>query len=162
ALEGRLAAVLLQGKVKPADVAEYLQFAELCRLKKQYAAAARLSAAALAANPQSADDMKAGHCCNAACAAARAAEAQCTDAATLADKERADWRRQALDWLRADLAAWMRQAGGDKPEDRNTILRKLTQWEKEPDLAGVRDPGALGNLPEDERAAWRKFWAEAK
>jgi tetratricopeptide (TPR) repeat protein len=154
ALEGRLPAVLLEGKGKPADVAEYLQFAELCRLKKQYAAAARLSADALAEKPQLADDLKAAHRYDAACAAARAAAGQGADAATLDGKERARWRQQALDWLRADLAAWAGQAGGDTPEDRSTIIRTLTHWGKDPDLAGVRDPNELDNLPKDEREAW--------
>jgi serine/threonine-protein kinase len=162
ALEGRLPAVLLEGQDKPADGAEYLQLAELCALKKQYAAAARLFADAFTAKAQLADDVKASRRYNAACAAARAAAGEGTDTATRDDRERARWRQQALDWLRADLATWTRQAGGDTPEDRSTIMRTLTHWGKDPDLAGVRDPNALGNLPEDERQAWRKFWAEAE
>jgi tetratricopeptide (TPR) repeat protein len=162
ALEGRLPAVLLEDKDKPADAAEYLGFAELCSLKKQYAAAARLSAVAFAAIPQLADEVKAGRRYNAACAAARAAAGQGADAAMLDAKERAHWRRQALDWLRADLATWSQQAASGTPEDRSTIMRTLTRWRNAPDLAGVRDPNEMGNLSEGEREAWRKFWAEAE
>jgi serine/threonine-protein kinase len=162
ALEGRLPAVLLEGKNKPADAAEYLQLAELCSLKKQYAAAARLSADAFAAKPQLADDLKTSRRYNAACAAARAAAGQGTDAATLDDKERARWRQQALDWLRADLTTWSQQAEGDVPEARSTIIRTLTHWGKDLDLARVRDPDELGKLEKDEREAWRKLWAEVE
>jgi len=154
--------VLLEGKGKPADGAECLQFAELCVLKKQYAAAARLFTDAFAEKPQLADDVKAGRRYNAARVAARAAAGQGADAATLDVKHRARWRQQALDWLRADLAAWTRQAGGNTPKDRSTIIRTLTHWGEDPSLAGVRDPNEMGNLPEDEREAWRKFWAEAE
>jgi tetratricopeptide (TPR) repeat protein len=162
ALEGRLPAVLLDGKDKPADAAERLQFAELCLRKKQYAAAARLYAEAFAAKPQLADDPRTSRRYNAACAAARAAAGQGADATALDDTERARWRQQALSWLRADLTTWSRQAEGDTPEDRSTIIRTLTHWEKDLDLASVRDPDELGKLPEDEREAWRKLWTEAE
>jgi serine/threonine-protein kinase len=160
ALEGRLPAVLLEGKVRPAGAAEYLRFAELCTLKKQFAAA-RLSADAFTAKPPLADDVQEGYRYDAACAAARAAAGQGTDAATLDDKGRARWRRQALDWLRADLATWSQQAAGDMP-NRSTIMRSLAHWGKDPDLAGVRGRGELEKLPEDERQAWRKLWSEVE
>src|SRR5262249_31321701 len=55
ALEARLPAVL-QGQDKPAGAAEGLEFAEICLLRKQNAAAARLYADAFAARPQLAAD----------------------------------------------------------------------------------------------------------
>ena len=39
-------------------------------------------------------------------------------------------------------------------------MRVLTHWEADSDLAVVRDADALTMLPEDEREAWRKLWAE--
>jgi hypothetical protein len=36
----------------------------------------------------------------------------------------------------------------------------LTHWRADPDLAGVRDKPALDKLPDAERMAWRKLWAE--
>src|SRR5262249_34734257 len=71
ALEARLPAVL-QGKDKPAGAAEGLEFAEICRLRKQNAVAARLYADAFAASLQLAADVRGGHRYNAACAAAGA------------------------------------------------------------------------------------------
>jgi hypothetical protein len=40
------------------------------------------------------------------------------------------------------------------------VIRTLTHWREDPDLAGVRDPGAPEKLPEDERHAWRQLWAD--
>jgi hypothetical protein len=40
------------------------------------------------------------------------------------------------------------------------VVRTLAHWQRDPDLAGVRDTDALKQLPEDEREAWRKLWAE--
>jgi serine/threonine-protein kinase len=153
ALEGRLPAVL-QGQDKPADAAEGFRFAELCSLKKQYAAAARLYADAFAADPRSADDLQAGHRYNAACFAAQAAAGQGTDATTVDGKRRTDLRRQALDWLRADLGVWA------KVPDRALVQRKLKHWQQDSDLASVREPDGLAKLPASERQAWTKFWSD--
>jgi tetratricopeptide (TPR) repeat protein len=153
ALEARLPAVL-QGKDKPANPAEQLSFAELCTLKKRYGDAARFYADAFTAQSKLADDLQAGHRYNPACCAALAAAGKGTDAATLDDKERARLRQQALDWLRADLTAWA------KTTDRALVQRKLTHWQQDPDLTSVRDKDALAKLPEAERQAWHKLWAD--
>jgi serine/threonine-protein kinase len=153
ALEARLPAVLA-GKNRPASAAEYLQFAEFCQVTKRYAAAARFFADAFAADPKSADDLRAGHRYNAACYAARAAAGQGTDAPKPDDPKRVRLRAQALAWLRADLAAWAKAA------DRALVRRTLTHWQQDADLAGVRDKQALAALPADERAEWEKLWAE--
>src|SRR5262249_11284270 len=104
ALADRLPAVL-QGKDKPAGAAESLEFAQICRLTKQDAGAVRLHGPALAGNPTLAADVKAAHRYSGACLAVLAA-AQDAGAGPPDDKERARLRKQALDWLRADLAAW--------------------------------------------------------
>ena len=36
----------------------------------------------------------------------------------------------------------------------------LTRWQKEPDLACVRDPGELNRLAADERKEYFALWAE--
>ena len=38
----------------------------------------------------------------------------------------------------------------------------LRHWQKDPDLASVRDKEALAQLPEAERAAWQELWAEVE
>ena len=71
ALAARLPAVL-KGEDRPADAAERLAFAQMCYDTKRHAAAARLWAEALAADPKLGDDRQARHRYNAACAAALA------------------------------------------------------------------------------------------
>ena len=132
-----------------------------CQATKRYAAAARLYAEAFAADPKLADDPRAGHRYNAACCAALAAAVQGTDPAKLDAKERARLRRQALGWLRADLVLRSKQVDQGTPQDRSAVQRMLRHWQQDPDLAGVRDPAALAELPEAERADWRKLWADA-
>jgi serine/threonine protein kinase/Flp pilus assembly protein TadD len=159
ALDAKLPDVLA-GKVKPAHAAEQIELAKLCsEYKKLNAAAARFYAEALAAEPKLADDMKHAHRYNAACAAALAGCGQGQDADKLDDAERAKLRRQTLDWLTADLAAWAKMA--DKAETRPKVQKSMQHWQQDPDLAGVRDAAALAKLPEAERAAWQKLWAGA-
>ena len=102
-----------------------------------------------------ADDLGSGNRYKAACAAARAADVPGADEARLGETERAGLRRQALDWLRADLAqrAKLRRDGksGGPP---------LTTWRTDTDLAAVRDQAPLAQLPATERDEWRRLWAD--
>jgi serine/threonine-protein kinase len=158
ALEGRLPAVL-QGQDQPADAPERLEFADLCTIRKESAAAARFYTDAFTATPSLADDLQAGHRYNAARVAALAGDGRGADAAALDGKERSRWRQQALDWLRAELAAWSKKAQGPPPA-RVAVRRTLDHWRVDTDLAGVREPEALGRLPDAERQAWQQLWAE--
>jgi Tfp pilus assembly protein PilF len=160
-LDDRLAAVR-RAEATPRDAAERLNLASLCQqpYKRLYASAARLYADAFTERPVFADDLSEGWRYNAACAAALAAAGQGKDAGSLDEKERTRLRAQALDWLRADLAAWTALAEKTAPQARQAVEQALSHWRKEPSLAGVRDPAALAGLPQPERAAWRKLWAE--
>jgi serine/threonine protein kinase/Flp pilus assembly protein TadD len=150
ALEARLPAVL-QGKDKPASAIELLKFIHHSMGTKRYAAAAQLFSRLLV-NPKWAGDLKAGHRFFAACCAARAGTGQGADAAPLDESERAHWRLQALDWLRADLAAWA------KATDRALLQQRLKFWQQYPALSAVRDEEALARLPRTERGHWRQLW----
>jgi hypothetical protein len=158
-LDRKLAAVL-KGTARPAGAAEQLGLADVCRLTKRYAAAARFYADAFAADPKPADDLPASHRYNAACCAALAAAGQGADDPKPAPKERARLRGQVLGWLRADLALWHKQADSGKAESRAEAQRTLRHWQQDNDLAGVRDKQALAALPADERAQWQKLWAD--
>jgi serine/threonine protein kinase/Flp pilus assembly protein TadD len=159
-LAGRLPAVL-RGESQPADAAERVEYAQVCSCRKLYAAAARLWAEAFA-DPKLAEPLKAAHRYNAACAAARAGCGQGKDAGTLDAPGRARWRRQALDWLRAELAVRTRQLESGRPSDRAVVRLLLRHWQRDPDLAGLRDPDAVAELPTGERGACRRLWAEVK
>jgi serine/threonine-protein kinase len=157
-LDARLPA-LLRGDDRP-QAGEHLVLADLCLVKRLYAAAARFFADGFADQPRLAEDLRAGHRYNAACAAALAAAGQGQDAGPLDDKGRARLRRQALDWLRADLAAWTKVVDQGPAQARPVGRQTLRHWQKDPDLAGLRDPDALAKLPEAEREACRKLWAD--
>jgi serine/threonine-protein kinase len=132
----------------------------VCNRKKLYAGAARLYAEGFTAHSKLPDDLKAAHRYNAACNAALAGCGHGKDVPQPDDKERARWRKQALDWLRADLASWTKLMESGKPEDGKAVQDALRHWQKVPDLAGIRDPDAVAKLPADERDACRRLWAD--
>jgi Flp pilus assembly protein TadD len=159
-LEQRLPA-LLKAEQVPADAMESLEMARMCHKHIElYAAAARFWAHAFAAKLSLADDPRSGERFRAACAAALAGCGKGKDAPTLDDRARAALRKQALDWLRADLNAWEKLLPGAKAEDLATLRRSLGQWRQTPDLGSVRGASALKQLPPDERAGWQQLWAD--
>jgi eukaryotic-like serine/threonine-protein kinase len=160
-LEGRLPG-LRKGEYQPRNNEERLGLAKVCQLKKLYLAAVRLYADAFAAKPALADDLEEGHRYNAACAAAQVAAGQGEDAAGLDDRRRAQWRKQALDWLRADLTLLARQLDDGTPQARAAVQGQLRHWQTDLDLAGLRDGAALAGLSGAERAACRQLWADVK
>jgi hypothetical protein len=82
------------------------------------------------------------------------------DAATLSHGERRRYRKDALDWLRVQLALWDREQAQGATAARERVHAKLRHWQKDPDLAGVREPAALAELSHEERAALLTFWAD--
>jgi tetratricopeptide (TPR) repeat protein len=95
---------------------------------------------------------------NAACAAVLAGTGQGRDAP--AADARVDLRRQALEWLRADLTAYRR--GFDPGWPRAATDKALDHWLTDPDLTLVRQSIAIGLLPADERAGWTALWADVR
>jgi hypothetical protein len=161
AVEAKLPA-FLKGDFRPSSNDDSLALAQLCKLKRLYRASAGLYADAFAADPKVADDLKALHRYNAACYAALAAAGKGEDAAAVPDKVRASLRKQALGWLQADLALRRKQLEGGKPTDRSEVQATMRHWQKDSDLAGVRDPAALAKLSEAERLEWQKFWKDVE
>src|SRR5262249_25493380 len=152
---------VLEGKDQPKGAAEHLGFAQLCQIHHQrHAAAAHFYTEAFAEQPALAANLKAGHRYNAACAAALAGCGQGKDSSTIDDKEHARLRREALDWLRADLDAWRRLLDKEPDKVRPVIVQQMQHWLADPDFAGVRGPAALAGLPEAERPAWRRLWVD--
>src|SRR5262249_48068947 len=151
-LDARLPRIL-KGAQKPADAAEQIEFAQLCRLKKLHAAAAHLYGGAFTAEPELAQDVPKGTRYDAARAAALAGCARGKDAAKLDDKERARLRRQALDWLREDLAWWAKKIENGAAQARLSATQRLQDWRSDPDLAGLRDKEALAKLSAQEQKA---------
>jgi tetratricopeptide (TPR) repeat protein len=157
-LEARLPAIL-RGEERPKDAAEELTLADLCqRHKKYYAAAARFYADAFAAGAAQSSQRT----YNAACAATLAAAGQGEDASKLDAKEKSRLRQQALAWLRDNLQQYAKQLEGTDAKTRKAVRQTLQHWQKDADLASVREKEALAQLPEAERAAWQQLWAEVE
>jgi tetratricopeptide (TPR) repeat protein len=159
AMEAKLPA-FLKGDFHPGDNQERLGLAGLCKFRKLHHSAAGLFAAAFAADPKLADDLGAGHRYAAACHSALAASGQGEDAAELDDAAKAKLRGRSLGWLRADLDLRTRQLGSGKPDDRAEVQQKLVHWQKDSDLAGIRDTSALAKLPTEEQKAFTKLWTD--
>ncbi len=160
ALASRLPAVL-KGEDNPKDAAEGTAFAQLCYDQSRYAAAARLWDKALAADPKLAEDRQTQVRYNAACAAALAAAARGKNEPALDDDAKAKLRVQAHDWLKAELAAWTKFLETGQARAKAAVVANLEHWQSDSDLAGIRNAGALEELPEAERKNWRDLWAEA-
>src|SRR5262249_893968 len=105
-------------------------------------------------------DRKIQHRYNAACAATLAAAGHGQDAPPLDAAAKARLRQQANDWLKAELAAWGKHLESGPPQDRLAIVRTLRHWQKDPDLAGIRDQGGLAELPADEQKLLTRLWAD--
>jgi eukaryotic-like serine/threonine-protein kinase len=159
ALTARLPAVL-KGEDKSKDADESLAFAKLCRDRSRYATATRFWAETFAADPRRADDREVQYRYNAACAAALAAAGKGKDEPALDEAEKARLRIQSRDWLKAELAAWTAVLKTAPAQVRATVVRTMEHWQKDSDLAGIRDPDAIEKLPEAERKEWRDLWAE--
>ncbi len=149
----------LTGQVAPLDAASQVQMAALAQqpFRRLYLTATRLYRDAFVRQPDLAD----AHRYNAACTAALAAAGQAEDGRLLPDKVTRMLRRQALGWLKAELARWARQVEqGDVGPSR--VARILSPWKKDPSLASLRDPEALAGLDADERQQWGNFWQEVQ
>ena len=137
-------------------MADVVTMVRLCRARKLRAAEARFYSDALAAEPGLIDV----HRYNAACAAALAGSGVGADRNTLDDAARAEWRKQALAWLRSDLAGWKKQVESEDAAAVKAARQMLAHSKQDPDLAGIREQTELGKLPDREHKEWLAFWAE--
>jgi len=161
ALNAKLPA-FLEGKARAADVSQERELALLCLFyKRYYAAACRFYAAALSAEPNQNASQQILDRYNAACAAALAASGKGGDADRLDEPARAALRQQALGWLRTNLDLWAKPSI-ENVNSRQRLAQDLRHWQRDDDLAGIRDPGALARLPEHEQAACRKLWQDVR
>jgi tetratricopeptide (TPR) repeat protein len=156
-------------RAEPKAAVERVAFAQLCQeVGKRYAAASRFYAEAFA-DPSGQGliplrgaqvNVTLWYRSKATRAAALAGCGQGEDAAGLGEMQRLRWRQQALTWLRADLRACEQHLDREPMEARPKVTEKMRQWLAEPDFNGVRGAEALARLPEAERAAWARLWAD--
>jgi hypothetical protein len=150
-LERRLPG-FLAGKTVPASPDQCVELARVCFCKCLYRAQAGFLEKAFAARPA----LRVTHGYEAASGAALAGCGRGADTPRPDERERARLRALALGWLRDDLARWAKQP----PKQRPALEQTLRHWQRDPDLAGVREPEALAKLPRAEREGWRGFWAD--
>jgi serine/threonine-protein kinase len=170
----------LRGEYQPRDNDERLALVGICQFQGRYHAAARLYADAFATDPAGAEALTSEGRSRAAlgdqqpvgrveelATACRYLAARCAavagcglgkDGAKLTKAERARWRQQARDWLRADLAVWARTLDRGSRAARVQVRTTLAHWRADPDLGGLREPGALGKLSADERKECLALW----
>jgi tetratricopeptide (TPR) repeat protein len=160
-LDGKLPAVLA-GDAEPAGAVECLELVNLCVIQKRLTVAAvRFAAQTSADDAQLTDDQRFIRFYNGACGAALAAGGQGEDARRLPDKVVVMLRGQALRWLRSELAE-QAQVAELNDAARKAVRRQMRHWQQDPDLVAVRDPQALGALPEEEQKEWRRLWADVE
>jgi len=85
------------------------------------------------------NDLNAAKLSGAASFASLAAVGQCEDAAKRGDQEKTRLRKQALDWIRADLPLRARQLESAQAADRAAARRALRHWQQ--DTGRVRRSG---------------------
>jgi len=90
----------------------------------------------------------------AACANVQAAAGHGSQDARPGEPDRAGKRRQALDWLRANLELTVKLRNGGE-----VLTWSLAAWLSEPALASVHQP-ALAKLANAEREPWQRLWSD--
>ncbi len=156
ALDAELTAFL---KRPTATAAERLRLADRSAdVKLRCADVVKLYASAFAADPGTAEARNDKRY-NAACTAALAAAGEGIYPGRRPAVDPPRLRRQALVWLQADLAAWARLLER-QPLEAARVQAELQHWQGDADLAALRDAKELARLPETERAAWTKLWAD--
>ncbi len=137
---------LVKGDDRPRDNAERLALAQWCYDRKLFSAATRFWGDALVADPKVGDDRVVQNRYNAACAAALAAAGAGKGEPPLDEPAKTSLRRQALDWLKAELAAWTKIVDRD-PKSRNQAVLAVKHWKDDADLVSVREAASLRGCP---------------
>jgi hypothetical protein len=115
---------------------------------------------ALEIDPKLGDDREAEHRYAAASDAILAADGQDKDEPRLNDDAKAKLRRQAVEWLRADLGAWGKMIETGQPQAGAVVGVRLQNLIENNALAGARIGDRLAKLSTDEQKAWRSCWAD--
>ena len=159
-LNARLPAIL-RGEDQPRDVGERLGLALICHDQGRYADSVRFYSAAFDADPRVADDRSTPHRYTAACAAALAGSGTRGDPPP-DEAARNQMRRQALDWLRAELSALSKLVAEGGDAGRDQAASTLNHWKRDSDLTCVREGESPVKLAEPEWDEWRRFWADVE
>jgi serine/threonine-protein kinase len=172
----------LRGDYQPSDNDERLLLVGICQFEGRTHVAARLYADAFASDPALAEALTSACRSRATqgdkrpvgrvdelATVCRYAAARCAalagcgfgkDGTRLDEPERRSWRKQAREWLRADLAVWSRTLDSGSRAACDVVTKLLTHLQADPDLAGLREPNALEKLSADEREECSALWKD--
>ncbi|CAN5194954.1 hypothetical protein BH11PLA2_BH11PLA2_13890 [soil metagenome] len=143
----------LAGKFTPSKAEDLFELGRLCYFQKRYVTGVKYFEDALAKSPGLAGKFMANHYLT----AAHAGLGHGVDAGDVAEQTRC--RKQSLQWLKEWLDIQTKKADKGDGKVRISVRRDVRMVTDHPDLAGVREPGALAKLPAEERKAWQQFWA---
>ena len=136
---------------------ELLEFAEFCSLKAKYSLSAKYYGMAFSSNPRLAEGDLDEHRYHAACNAVLAGIGQ-GDGESTNDDERKKLRTQGLAWLREELQKSTRQLEQEPSHRLASVGFRMSHWQQDPDLRGIRDAEQLAQLPTDEQPALEELW----
>jgi serine/threonine-protein kinase len=158
----RKAEQLVELEKKPANVQDLMTVARMATHQhQQFLVTVRFLEQSLAANPDWAGRLPADPPrYYAACCAAMAAAGKDRSAGILEAAAQRRLRQQAVSWLRDELDRNRKRLAKGTPEDRAAVAKALAYWKVDGWLAAVRDKDAVDKLPQDERDACRKLWAD--
>jgi tetratricopeptide (TPR) repeat protein len=142
---GRFAG-MVRGTEAPRDAAERVAVAEMCYDRGFYGAAVRFWGEAIDADPALAANRDNQIRYSAACAAALAAGGRGKDNRASTAASNAKLRKQAKQWLTADLGDWSRLFEGANAPQRAAIARTLRHWRQGSDLECLRDEKELAHV----------------
>ncbi len=151
---------MLNGETRPASPSEAIALARMCSETNRLNAATRFWSSAFAAEPGLAANLWAQNRFDAARAAALVGAGKGQDPPLPDEASRVNLRRQARDWLHADLAAYAKLLSDRNFTERNVLRHRLQEWLAETDLSALRDKEPVSKLPAAEQEACRKLWKE--
>ena len=153
---------ILKGESKPRDAVERLALADVCFKTRRHAAAARFANEAFAEKPALADDLQTWARYNAACSASLAGSGQGKDDPMPDEAARAKLREQALDWLRADLASWVKVFDGGIDPPRKQGGKDSRPLEDRPRPGRHPRRGEPGEVARGRAGRVRALWADVE
>ena len=140
----------------PSDVRAHTGLIMALTSADRHTEALEATLAAFRQRPHWAEDPRSHFRYDAACSAANCADGKGVNPPPPA--EGPAYRKQALDFLTAELAAMRKLAA----TDRAFVYRMMQHWLVDTDLVSVREPAAVERLPPKERDAWKKLWADVR
>jgi hypothetical protein len=150
----------VRGAYRPRSNDERLALVGLCQFKELHHAAACLYEEAFVADPRLTDNPERLHLYRAACFASLAGSGRGADVTSLRESQQMHWRKQARNWLHADLTSLSEYAFEGEPGRRQFVENRLAHWQRDSDLAGLRDSAELEKLAPSERQECENLWSE--